>query len=114
VLPSPLIDEAGWMAGALLDELADVLCEGLVVVFVLEHATATIPMIRATTTNSFERLTRLLLLLWGHTGPAFLTFSGVGGGVRPRRAARVMNPSFHVSDGSCGCQGQGVLTANSV
>jgi hypothetical protein len=78
-----VIDDAGWMAAALLDELADVLCEGLVVVLVLEQATATIPMIRVTTTNSFERLTRLLLLLWGHTGPAFLAFSGVGGGTRP-------------------------------
>jgi hypothetical protein len=72
------------MAAALLDELADVLCEGLVVVLVLEQATATIPKVKVTTTNSFERLTRLLLLLWGHTGPAFLAFSGVGGGTRPR------------------------------
>src|SRR3981081_1896135 len=83
VLPSPVIDDAGWMAVALLDELADVLCEGLVVVFLLEQATATIPRIRATATNSFERLTRLLLLLWGHTRPAFLTISGVGGGRPP-------------------------------
>jgi len=80
------------MAVALPDELADVLCEGLVVVFVLEHATATtIPRTRATTMKSFERLTRLLLLLWGHTGPAFLTFPGVGDGTRPRGTARAMN-----------------------
>jgi hypothetical protein len=114
VLPSPVIDDAGWIAGALLDELADVLCEGLVVVFVLEHATATIPRIRATTTNSFERLTRLLLLLWGHTGPAFLTFSGVEGRRATARTARGDEPSFHASDGSGGCRNQGVLTANSV
>jgi hypothetical protein len=84
VLPSPVIDDAGWMAAALLDELADVLCEGLVVVLVLEQATATIPKISVTTTNSFERLTPLLLLLWGHTGPAFLAFSGVEGVARNR------------------------------
>src|SRR5467141_2955528 len=84
VLPSPVIDEAGWIAVVLLDALADVLCEGLVVVFVLEQATATIPMIRATITNCFERLTRLLLLFWGPARPVCLTISGVGRAARDR------------------------------
>src|SRR5437879_8479941 len=87
VLPSPVIDEAGCTAVVPLDELADVLGEELVEVFVLEQATATIPMTRATITNCFERLTRLLLLFWGPTRPACLTISGVEGGTRPERTA---------------------------
>src|SRR5713101_1223483 len=63
VLPSPVIDEAGWMAAlVLLDEPVGV---GVVVVLVLldEQATPTIPVIAATITNNLARLTSLLLLL---------------------------------------------------
>src|SRR5713226_6537570 len=68
VLPSPVIAEAGCTAAG-ADELFVAVGEFVVVVFLLEQATATIPVISATITNNFERLTRLLLLLWGLHDP---------------------------------------------
>jgi hypothetical protein len=56
VLPSPVIAEAGWIAAG-ADVVLVAVGEFVVVVFLLEQATATIPVIRATITNDFERLT---------------------------------------------------------